>query len=242
MIKKNSPIPIYYQIVERIQKQIANGDLQPGDALPSEREFAEKYHISRMTVRQALTQLENDGYIYRIRGKGTFISEHKIEQTLPGLTSFTEDMTARGLKPGSHLLHFEIIPATEQIAKMLRISEYGPVYEIKRIRLADHVPMALETNYISANLIKGFTEDIVNQSIYAYMEEQLGLKIEHATQTIESSVANETEAKMLEIKPGAPIMLIQRNTFLQDGTPVELVKSTYRADRYKFAIQLRRKN
>src|SRR5690606_23712903 len=106
--------------------------------------------------------------------------------------------------------------------------KYGPVYEIKRIRLADDVPMALETNYISANFIKGLTEQIVNQSLYSYIEDHLNLRIDHASQTIESSVSNELEAEYLKIPPGAPVMLIQRNTFLKDGTPVEYVKSTYR--------------
>lgn len=240
IIEKKSPIPIYYQIAEFIQKQIENGELKPGDSLPSEREFTETFHISRMTVRQALTQLENNGLVHRIQGKGTFVSKQKIEQPLQGLTSFTEDMTARGMKPGSHLLNFEMIPATNQIAAQLRIKEYAPVYEIKRIRLADDIPMALETNYISANLIKGLTEKIATQSIYVYMEEQLGLKIDHASQTIESTIVNPKEADTLQINPGAPVMLIQRNTFLQDGTPVELVKSTYRADRYKFNIHMKR--
>ncbi|KAA9029976.1 GntR family transcriptional regulator [Niallia endozanthoxylica] len=239
MIEKNSPIPIYYQLAELIQEEIESGNLQPGDALPSEREFAEKYQISRMTVRQALNLLENNGKLYRIQGKGTFVSEQKIEKHLLGLTSFTEDMTARGLKPSSRLLQFEIIPATLHIANQLYIKEYDPVYEIKRIRLADDVPMALETNYISANLLKGLTEQIINQSLYAYMEAQ-SIIIESASQTIESSLAEEMEANFLKVKVGAPVMLIQRNTFLQNGTPVELVKSIYRADRYKFTIQMGR--
>ena len=149
-------------------------------------------------------------------------------------------MKARGFEPGSQLIHFELIPATRQIAGQLLISEYGPVYEIKRIRMADNVPMALETNYISANLIKGLTEEIVNKSLYAYIEEQLGLKIDSASQIIESSVASQSEASHLRINNGAPVMLIQRNTFLQDNTPVEFVKSVYRADRYKFMIQMKR--
>lgn len=240
MIKKNSPIPIYYQLEEHIKDLIEKGALKQGEAIPPEREYAEKYQISRMTVRQAFTHLVNDGYLHRIQGKGTFVSERKIEQPLQGLTSFTEDMVARGLKPGSQLIHFEIIPATSQIASQLSIQEYGPVYEIKRIRLADDVPMALETNYISANLIKGLTEQIVNQSLYSYIEQQLGFQIDYATQVIESSVANQIEAQHLKIIPGSPVMLIQRNTFLQDGTPVELVKSSYRADRYKFMIQMKR--
>jgi len=240
MINKNSPIPIYYQIEEYIKELIENGELRPGDALPPEREYAEKYQISRMTVRQAFTQLVNEGLLYRLQGKGTFVAERKIEQPLQGLTSFTEDMKARGFVPGNQLLHFEIIPATRQVAGQLLISEHGPVYEIKRIRLADNVPMALETNYISANLIKGLTEGIVNDSLYKYIEEQLDLKIDSASQIIESSVASQNEADLLKISKGAPVMLIQRNTFLKDNTPVEFVKSVYRADRYKFMIQMKR--
>jgi GntR family transcriptional regulator len=240
MINKNSPIPLYHQLEEHIKELIEEGKLKTGDSVPPEREFAEKYKISRMTVRQAFTKLVNEGYLHRLQGKGTFVSERKIEQALQGLTSFTEDMKARGMEPGSQLIHFEIIPATTQIAAQLAISEYGPVYEIKRIGLADGVPMAIETNYISANLIQGLTEKIVNQSLYAYIESQLNLNIDRASQIIESSIASQTEAKLLNISKGAPVMLIQRNTFLQNGTPVELVKSVYRADRYKFMIQLNR--
>jgi len=240
MINKQSPIPIYYQLAEHVKQLIEKGDLSPGDSLPAEREYAEKYQISRMTVRQAFTQLVNAGYLSRRQGKGTFVSERKLEQPLQGLTSFTEDMQARGLVPGNEFIHFETIPATSQIAQHLCIQEFAPVYEIKRIRLADNVPMALETNYISANLIKGLTEKIVNQSLYAYVEEQLGYHIEEATQIIESTLASPIEAKYLKIKTGAPIMSILRNTFLADGTPFEFVISAYRADRYTFKIHMKR--
>jgi GntR family transcriptional regulator len=240
MINKKSPIPIYYQLQELIKDLVDKGELKPGDLLPPEREYAEKFQISRMTVRQALTQLVHDGYLHRLQGKGTFVSERKIEQPLHRLRSFTEDMVARGLKPASQLLSFEIIPAPVQIASNLSIQEHGPVYEIKRIRLADNVPMAFETSYISANLAKGLTEQIVKQSVYAYLEEQLKLEIDHASQVIESSIANEVEANFLKINIGSPIMLIQQQTFLKDGAPIEYVRSSYRADRYKFMIQMKR--
>ncbi|WP_026695853.1 GntR family transcriptional regulator [Peribacillus kribbensis] len=240
MIKKDSPIPIYYQLQELLKDLIEKGELGPGDAVPTEREYAEKFQISRMTVRQAFTQLVNEGYLHRIQGKGTFVADRKIEQPLYRLRSFTEDMVARGLKPGSQLISFEIIPASSQVASQLAIQEYAPVYEIKRIRLADDVPMALETSYISANLIKGLTEPIVKESVYSYIEEVLDLQIDHGSQIIESSVANQVEAKFLKIKKGAPIMLIQQQTFLKDETPVEYVKSSYRADRYKFMIEMKR--
>ena len=240
MIDKNSPIPIYYQLEEHVKNLIEKEELKAGDSLPSEREYAETYQISRMTVRHAINKLVNDGYLYRLKGKGTFVSERKIEQTLQGLTSFTEDMQARGMEPSSQLINFEIVPATAQIAKQLAIQEHGPVFEIIRIRLADQVPMALETTYLSANLVKGLTEDIVSQSLYQFIEENLKVRIDHASQIIESSVAGQLEAEYLQIKKGAPILLIQRNTFLQSGTPIEIVKSSYRADRYKFMINMKR--
>ncbi|MFS0636482.1 GntR family transcriptional regulator [Mesobacillus foraminis] len=240
MINKNSPIPIYYQLEEAIKDKIEKGELKPGEALPSEREYAEMYNISRMTVRQAITQLVNSGYIYRLQGKGTFVAERKIEQPLTGLTSFTEDMEARGLTPASQFISFSIIPASQAIASQLSIQEYGPVYEMKRVRLADDVPMALETTYISANLVKGLTEEIASRSFYAYIEEHLKLKIGHASQQIEAASADSAEALHLQIKKGSPILLIQRNTFLEGDVPLEVVKSVYRADRYKFMINMKR--
>lgn len=241
MINKNSPVPIYYQLQEQLKNMIEKGELKPGDLISSEREYAERFQISRMTIRQALTKLVDEGYLYRVKGKGTFVAERKIEQPLQGLTSFTEDMKARGMVPGNELLSFEIIPASNLIANHLNIQEYGPVYEIKRIRLADDVPMALETTYIPANLIKGLTDEIMrHQSLYDYIEGRLLVKIDRGEQIIESSIADQMESQYLKIKKGSPIMLIQRKSYLEDGTPIELVKSVYRADRYRFMINMKR--
>ncbi|TYS61377.1 GntR family transcriptional regulator [Sutcliffiella horikoshii] len=240
MIDKTSPIPIYYQLESYIKNQIEAGFILPGENIPSEREYAENYGISRMTVRQAINSLVNEGLLYRKKGSGTFVSEKKIEQPLQGLTSFTEDMQKRGMSPTSKLIHFEVIPANSFIANELKISEYAPVYEIKRIRLADGEPMALETNYLSVNLVKGLTVEKVKASIYSYVEEKLGLRITHAEQLIESVRASDEHEKLLNIEKDHPMLYIQRNTFLHDGTPLELVKSVYRGDRYKFQIKMER--
>lgn len=240
MIDKHSPMPIYFQLEHSIRQQIENGELTPGDPLPSEREYAEQLDVSRMTVRQAITNLVNEGLLYRQKGRGTFVAEQKLEQKLSGLTSFTEDMKARGMTPANTLLAFEIIPADTKVAERLDLKEHTPVYEIKRIRLADDVPMALETVYISANLVKGLTETITAASLYHYIEEELGLVIGHAVQSIEAAIVNETERPHLLVQKGAPVLLIERNTFLKDGTPLEYVKSSYRADRYKFTIDINR--
>ncbi|WP_243292053.1 GntR family transcriptional regulator [Bacillus sp. FJAT-47783] len=240
MIDKNSPVPIYFQLEERIKASIEKKELLPGDLLPSEREYAESLGISRMTVRQAFTNLVNEGYLMRKKGKGTFVAEQKIEQSLSGLTSFTEDMKRRGLEPSNMLIKFHLIPGPESICQRLKIPKHDPVYEIIRIRLADDLPMALERTYLSANLIKGLTETDVVFSLYQYIEQTLNLKIGTATQTLEASIANEQDAKLLKINKGAPILGIQRATYLEDSTPLEVVYSLYRGDRYKFMIDMKR--
>ncbi|HET7577928.1 MAG TPA: GntR family transcriptional regulator [Bacillales bacterium] len=240
MVDKASPLPIYFQLEEAIKTRIENGELAPGNMIPSEREFAERHQISRMTVRQAINNLVNDGYLYRQKGRGTFVAHKKIEQKLQGLTSFSEDMKARGMKPSSQLIRFKIVPASESIAQELGISPYDPVYEIQRVRLADDLPMALETTAIPANLVQGLTEEHARGSLYEYIEKAVASPIEYGKQIIESSVARQSESKFLDVKKGSPVLLIQRNTYLKDGTSLEVVRSVYRADRYKFVIDIQR--
>lgn len=241
MIDKNSPLPLYYQLEEQIKTTIESEELVPGDALPSERELSESYQISRMTVRQAITNLVNKGYLYREQGKGTFVSNQKFEQNLQGLTSFTEDMKARHLIPGNKLLHFEIFPAEKDIRERLSLEEDELIYKIKRIRLANEEPIAIETSYLPVNLIPQLTPDILKKSLYTYIEDVLHLKIGQATQTVEAALVSEEDSIHLGVKKGVPVLLIQRETFLEDGKPLELVKSSYRADKYKFKINIERK-
>ncbi|PMC40337.1 phosphonate metabolism transcriptional regulator PhnF [Bacillus sp. UMB0899] len=241
MIDKNSPLPLYYQLEEQIKKSIETENLQPGDALPSERELSESYQISRMTVRQAITNLVNKGYLFREKGKGTFVSNQKFEQNLQGLTSFTEDMKARNLVPGSKLLHFEIYPADDDIKARLSLKEDELIYKIKRLRLANNDPIAVETSYLPVNLVPGLTPDILASSIYTYIEQELDLTIGHASQTVEAAIVDAEDQQHLNINKGVPILLIQRETYLENGTPLELVRSSYRADKYKFKIDIERK-
>jgi GntR family transcriptional regulator len=240
MINKNSPIPIYHQLEEYIKQQIDSGLLKEEEAIPSEREYAEKFQISRMTVRQAINNLVLDGYLKRQKGRGTFVTKKKVEQELQGMTSFTEDMLSRGMQPSSKLLSFQIIPSDKKTALDLKITENALVYKIKRIRLADGEPMALETAFIPVDTVPGLTEENSNQSLYQYIEENLSLSISEATQEIEASIAGSREAEAISIDEGEPILMIVRISYLQDGTPFELVKSSFRADRYRFIHTMKR--
>jgi GntR family transcriptional regulator len=240
MINKNSPVPIYHQLEEYIKQQIENGSLEEESVIPSEREYAERFQISRMTVRQAINNLVSEGYLNRQKGRGTFVTKKKVEQELQGMTSFTEDMLSRGMNPSSILLSFQILPADKKTALALRIEETDSIYKIKRIRLADGAPMALETAYIPVEIVPGLTEENSNLSLYQYIEENLALSISEATQEIEASTADHLDAETLEIKFGDPILLIERISYLQGGIPFELVKSTFRADRYRFIHTMQR--
>ncbi|WP_047980196.1 GntR family transcriptional regulator [Ornithinibacillus contaminans] len=242
MIDKQSPIPIYYQLEEEIKSMIHHKQLKPGDLLPSEREYAEKYAISRMTVRQAISNLVKEGLIYRQKGKGTFVADKKIEQDLSGLTSFSEDMRNRGLIPSNQLISFDFIPATEQLADILMIASGDMICKIKRVRLADEEPVALETVYTPQNVIGDMNYQDFSESFYDYVEKKLHFKIGFGHQTIEAALASDEERAHLHIQKGSPVLVMQRTTYLQDEqqTPIEYVTSTYRADKYKFKMKMKR--
>ncbi|MHB8073272.1 GntR family transcriptional regulator [Desulfosporosinus fructosivorans] len=238
-IDKTSAVPIYFQLKTLIQEGISSGEYPVGMCLPSEREYCEEYGISRMTVRQAISDLVNEGLLRRERGKGTYVSQPKIEQGLQMLTSFTEDMKRRNMQPGTRLIHMITCPAKGRVARQLGIEDGDSVYEIKRLRLADDEPMAIETAYVPICYLPNFTEEkVASGSLYEVMRER-GIEISHATQTLEASQAKVTEATILNIKNKASVLLIERTTCASGGQVVEFVKSVYRGDRYKFAIDLR---
>ncbi|MEH7381161.1 GntR family transcriptional regulator [Bacillus sp. JJ1533] len=237
MIKKSSPVPIYFQIEQGIREKIEKKELKPGDMIPSEREYAEKFQISRMTVRQAINNLVNEGYLERVRGKGTFVAVKKIEKNTQKLTSFSEDMLSRGLKPATKVLSFKIIEADSLIASRLKVEIGAEVYKIERLRLADQQPMAFEVFYMSQDLVPGLTWEVAEHSIFGYAEE-IGLHITSGVQELEATTAQKREASALGIKVGAPILYFQQTSYLEDQQPLEFVKSYYRGDRYKYKVEV----
>lgn len=241
MLNKTSHIPIYVQIEEMIKQQIADGTYRQGEMIPSEREFAEMYQVSRMTVRQALTNLVGNGQLYREKGKGTFVTTEKMEQSLNSLTSFTEDMLARGLVPTSKVLSFEVIIPSKEIMKELQLEEGAKVYYITRIRNADNIPMALERTYIPVSLFHNLQEQQLEQSLYQIIEQHYGTKLSYADQHIEAGIVTNADRKVLQLAEHAVVLVMQRKSYLVDQRPVEFVRSTYRADRYKFHNRIERR-
>lgn len=239
---KDVPIPLYYQIKARLLESIENGQLKPGDRVLSERELTTQFGVSRMTARQALTELESQGYLYRVQGKGTFVATPKIEQPLAGLTSFTEDMRRRGLEPGAKVLAAEEVAAGRKVARALGCGETAPVVRLERLRLAGGDPMALEISHVPASVVPGLLErGPVVHSLYRILETEFGIRLVRAIQSLEAVPANAYEAEMLHVREGTPLLLLERISRDSQERPIEFVRSLYRGDRYRFTTELIRR-
>lgn len=233
---------LYKRLMDFLLEEIDAGALQPGHRIPSERELSERFHMSRMTVRHALNELVNEGVLYRHQGKGTFVGRPKIRQKLRGLSSFTEDMLSRGLRPGSRVLSVEVVPAPYRVRQGLGLAEQSHVVRLERLRLADGEPMALEVTHLPYPRFAGIVgESLENISLYSILEDRFGLSFGTAQQAIEPALADSTLARTLWVKEGSLLLLLERITFSQQGEPVEFVSSHYRADRYRFEVELDRR-
>ena len=240
-IYRNSPLPRYYQLKEIIRDRIRSGEWKPGDLIPSERELGEQYGISRMTARQAITDLVNEGLFYREQGKGTFVSERKITQQLIRLTGFTEDIRARGQRPGTKVLSAVMRPADEVTAEKLRINPGTLIFRLQRLRLADDEPLAIELSQIS---FKGcerlLEEDLEQNSLYRVLETKYGIPLMEADQELEAGLAGNEDAQLLKISVGRPVLYTRRITYTERNQPIEYAKAVYCGNKYTFYTHMKR--
>lgn len=213
--------------------------LAVGDAIPSERQLGVDLSVSRLTVRAALDQLVREGYLVRRRGAGTFVAEPKVQKGTIDITSFSDDMRARGLTPGSRTLELREIPAGARLGRILHVSPSEPVVAVKRLRLADGEPMAIELLHVRAALVPGLTaEDLERHSFYELLVARYGLAIVGGTQTVEPTVTSEDESKTLGVPLHSPALLFERVTRSAGGEVVEYTSSTYRGDRYRLVTEI----
>lgn len=238
-LKRNHPLPLYVQLNETLSADIRAGRLPPHQQLPSERELCDRFGVSRMTVRQALVELAREGLIYSRVGKGTFVSEPKIDQQLKALTGFSQDMRTRGSAPSSHVLEAKLQPAADDQARVLRIVPGSEIVILSRIRLADGVPLAIETAHLPHHLCPNLLHhDFAVESLYDVLEREYGYHLTRAEQTIEAALAKPHEITLLQLVPPTPVLVMERLTFTDQGVLIEHVQSSYRGDRYKFRAAL----
>jgi len=240
VIQKDSPLPLYFQLKELWRKEIESGHWQPGQRRPPEAELCQAFDISRSVVRQALRELEYQGLLYREQGKGTFVAQPKISESLmQDLSGFYEDMVAKGLTPVTRVLRQEVQPADKKIANYLQIEPGDKVIVIERLRSVDSEPINLVTTYLPYDICPDLIdEDLTTQSLYALLEKKHGLELSHGRRTIEAVAANQYEAQLLGVEEGAPLVLLDSVSYLRDGRPIEYFHAVHRGDRSRFEVEV----
>jgi GntR family transcriptional regulator len=234
--------PLYIQIREHFQSGIQAEHYPVHTRLPSERQLAERFKVSRMTVTKALKELEQQGLVYTQTGKGTFVaSRQKIDQTLETLTSFTEDMADQGKKVTSRVIKMGIEQAEEFEANKLKVSPGTRLFVLERFRLADDEIISLECTFIPYALCPDIDKnyDFTKESLYKILRQKYFFNLSFAQQTVEARRPTEEETEKLQIDTTDPVLSFTRTTLNPLSKPVEFVKSVYLGDRYKLRIMLK---
>lgn len=234
MVDKSSATPIYVQIEEAIKEKIRNKEYLPGEELPTERELTELFGVSRMTIRQAISNLVHKGVLYKIPAKGTFVSKEVIEKKLE-IESFSEDMKKRGLMPGSIVIEFEKIIPDCEVKEKLNLSDNDKVYVLNRLRLANNEPMAIEYCYLPEKFFPNITKyNMVNCSLYTIMKEEYNIHFNYMKQNVRAASLSKKDAEMLLGKSKGVGLFSERMMYNIEGIPIEYTKTIYNADRYTF--------
>ncbi len=232
---KNSPIPIYYQLAAEIRKKIDDGIWQPGHCIDSERIIAEEYNLSRMTVRQALNELVQSGILTKIKGKGTFVCEPRINQR--GIMSFTEMMEASGTKFSTEVIAFERIEANESMFELMKADE---LYKIHRLRIVKEVIIAEEIIYLPCDFIPDLNAKQLKGSFYALLDKN-NLHLDYSEASIHAILLNDYYKGLFRLTEEVPLLKTSSKNYDADGKLLFLEDSVYRSDKYSLEINITRR-
>lgn len=239
-IRRNDPLPLYYQLYRLLLEKMQSGVWSPGFAISTEKELAEQYDLSRATVRQAIQQLVSDGYLVRRQGLGTFVAKPKLRhgpQRDFGLTGY---LRLHGLRPGWTLLHKSKVIPPPSASAALALRESEPALEIIRLRLADDEAIGIHTVYVPYPLAERIRDEFltVGESSMYYLKQELGVTVSESHRYIEAASAEEAEAELLRVSVDSPLLVIHRITIDADGRQVEYMRAAYRADRFEYYVHL----
>lgn len=230
--------PLYLQLKRWIEDAVHAGVIKPGDALPSERDLAQKVDVSRVTVRKAVQHLVRDGVLVQRHGSGTFVAPqtHRVEQSLSQLTSFAEDMARRGMAVKSIWLDRGLYDPSPEETVALGLGSGERVARVARLRISDGMPLAIERAALSAAILPD--PDRIGASLYAHLEKS-GNRPVRAIQRIRAASLGTDDARLLELPAGAAVLHIERISYLASGRVIEFTRSIYRGDTYDFVAELR---
>jgi GntR family transcriptional regulator len=235
-IDKKSPIPAYYQLKNIILRKINSREYKEDDIIPSERELSDSLGISRMTVRQALSQLVSEGVLYREKGKGTFVSKTKIEQR--NIMSFSDTVVKKGMLPSTRVLNFQKEACSDFIKEILDLKEDEPVFNIKRLRLANNIPVGIEEDFIPEKYCPNLDKFDLTGSLYKLIRDEYSHNINYADNTVEAAKPTRIEKELLNIAPTTPVLNINSIIITDVGLKLLYEKSIYRSDEYKYNIRV----
>lgn len=234
-------LPLHAQIRETLRQGIVSGSYLPDDKLPSEKELMVEFGVSRITVRQALGVLEKEGIIYRVTGKGSFVSKPRPIQDLTRLQGFGEAMSDLGFETINQVIGLNECSAPPEIAQQLALGENARVTEIRRLRFVDRAPVSLDVTYVSTALGKRLAgEDLATRDIFLIIENDYGIALGHADLHISTLPADATVSRQLKVRKGAPVLHLQRLTYAKDGTPLEVDRIYYRGDSFSYRLRIER--
>ena len=232
------PVPLHHQVYLDLTSALDAGEWQPDDRLPPERELAERYGCSLITVRRALSELAREQRIERTRGRGTYVLHPRLELDFGGSQSFTSEMQSRGLDPETRLVVARREPAGEAVAHTLGLKTGAPTLYLERLRLAGGEPLLLEQVHLPADRFPGLlASDLEHNSLYEILTERYGTRVVRAREAIEPVLLRAREAKLLAQAPGRPALLVEGVAFAADGLPIELARSYVRGDRTRYYVE-----
>lgn len=235
------PAPLYEQIRENLQQQIRAGAFRHYERIPSEKELMLHFGVSRITVRQALSDLAREGLIFKIPGKGSYVSKPKPTQELTQLKGFGEAMAQQGYVTTNRVVGLATVLADETVAARLDLPPGLPVTEIRRVRYLDGSPVSFDITYIKTELGQKLArEDLAGRDIFAILEQDYGIPLGHAEQSIQALTADPDLAAWLETAPGAPVLHIERLAHSRDGAPLEFDYVYYRGDTFRYRLHINR--
>lgn len=238
MLDRNNPKPLYAQLEDLLRTSIMNGEWQVNHAIPSENELSKTYGLSRMTVRAVITMLVKEGLLYRVQGKGTFVSEPKISTRSPAYMGVREQLEQMGYEIRTRLVRLEKIPANNNIASALGITPGDLVTYIERIRYTGGQPISLHRSYIPVSLCPSLEgADLEGEQLCVIVERQFGYKSASVSESLESVPANAEEAELLQIDRGYPLLMLEDVNKSADGSIFEYTKVLFRGDKVKLHFE-----
>lgn len=233
-----SPLPLYAQLKEDLINAIEQKQFGPGDQLPSQRALCEQYAMSHMTVRRAISELLHEGVIYAIPGKGIFAAGPKQEAEAGPLIGFSEDMQQRGMVASSRVLAADIVSASTILAQTLDVIVGTPLVFLRRLRLADGEPIAVQTTYLPHALCPGLLKrDLERLSLFAVLRDVYGLHLGDSKESVEAALADDECASLLGLTLPAALLISEQLTYLDTGQAIEFTRSVYRGDRYRMRLR-----